>query len=356
MSHTDLRSTTLDSRSLERAIEVLSGAVKEFSPTQGEMLRYQFLKVSLDMVVISYVLMWVRGLFLAALFPRSIFVTVFVVSMIAVFICLLLNVPLMSRTLQDHRKLKSLGVSDVSRSLWKASRRRRWIDRARSGLLVIVSLSFLVVGVSDIVRPVSWFHGVRRYFDYLPEFMFSVLVLLVPAYLVFAAWLLRNQREEMELAANAQQLTAALQGLRREAGAMGNIAVPARLVEQAATVEATQIAEGRRQAIIRGAGVHGRGYAIAFEDKAAEQRAALSRSERLALEELLASLSTGDAQVQGVRGSTTRVSRKVSDGGPGRSDVEVEYVLEASASVIRISAVNRVGVASLASPAGATSD
>ena len=354
MAHTDLRSIALDSRSLERAIEVLSEAVKEFGPTRGEVLRYQFLKVSLDIVVISYVLMWVRGLFLRDLFPKSIFVTIFVASMIAVFLSLLLNVPLMSRTFQDRRKLKSLGVSDVSRSLWKARRRRRWVDRARSGLLVVVSLSFVVIGASDIVSPVSWFQGMRGYFDYMPEFMFSVLVLLVPACLVFAGRLLRNQREEMECAANGQELVAALQGLRRQAGAIGTIDVPARLVEQAATVEATQIAEDRRQAIIRGVGSHDRGYAVALEDKALAQRAALGVSERIALEELLASLSTGGPQVEETAGSTAHASCTVSDSDSARTNIEVEYVLEASSSILRIQAVNRVGVASAASSAGAT--
>lgn len=353
MPHPDLRSITLDSQSLERAIEVLSGAVKELSPTRGEMLRYRLLKFSLDMVVISYVLMWVRGLFLGSAFPKSVFITVFVVSMIAVFIFLLLNIRLMSRTIRDHRKLESLGVTDVSRSLWKASRRHRWIDRARSGLVIVVSLTFLIVGASDIVRPVAWLDGVRRYFEYMPAFMFSVFVLLVPACLVFAAWLLRNKRDEMDVAANAKKLTEALQGLRRQAGRLGTIAVPARLVEKAATVEATQIAAARRQAIIRGAGIHGRGYAIAFENKAAEQRVALALSERLALEDLLASLSTGDSHVEGKAGSAPRTSCTVSHGGPARVNIEVEYVLDASASVIRIMSVNRVGVASAVSSAGA---
>jgi hypothetical protein len=345
--HADLRSITLDSTSLDRAVGVLSDAAKEFSLTGRERLRYQWLKFSLDMVVVTYLLMWVRGLFFRGVFPKAIFITAFVLSMIAVFACLLLNIPLLFRTLQDREKLRALGVEDVSRSLCKARQKHHRLGRLRSGLLAIVSLSFLVVGVVDMIQRVPWFENARSYLGGLSGFAFSVLILLVPAGLLFAAWHLRSQRQEIDMAANAQELAEALRSLRLQADAAGSIAVPTHLVEQAASVEATRIAENRQQAIIRGAGTRAGGYAIRFDEKAVKQRMALDPAERLALEDMLAGLSAGDAAVAGEAGAAARAICEVPDGGARTDGLEVEYVLDASTRGIRITAVNRVG----ASPA-----
>ena len=124
---------------------------------------------------------------------------------------------------------------------------------------------------------------------------FLALFYAIIAGLLFAARYLRNQRERMDLAASADELRKALQSLREREGAEV-ISVPAELLERTVIIESAQITKERKDAVLQSAASRPKAYAIAFSRDATEQRAALSVSDRIELEDIVADLS-----IDGVR-------------------------------------------------------
>jgi nucleotide-binding universal stress UspA family protein len=257
-------------------------------------------------------------------------VIAFAGSFVAGVFALLLNVPLIRRTMQERSRLKTLGVTALSKSLWKASRRHRWLSRIRGGLIIFLGVLFTLETARAILA---------RKLE--PEDAWLAVFYGIFAIMLFGARHLRNQREQMDLAANAVELKKALQTLRQQVGATGTITVPAELVERAAKIESAHIAMERTTAILQSADSQSGGYAITFEDKAAEQRAALDVTDRLELEDLLAYLSTAghppDTQpVPLARGGTgSRVTTE-------NKRVQVEYTIDRESRGIRITAVKHL--------------
>jgi hypothetical protein len=234
--------------------------------------------------------------------------------------------------MQQRSRLKALGVTALSQSLLKASRRHRWLSRIRDGLSFVLGVLFALF--AGAVSLIGFTQGEDSGF-YMGVFYGIFAVML------FGARHLRNQLEQMDLSANAVELKKTLQSLRQTAGPTGTIAVPAELVEQAAKIESAQIANERTAAILQNADSRSSGYAITFEDKAAEQRAALDVKDRVELEDLLAYLSTvghpPKTQPMPLEGGGTG-SRVTTES----KRVQVEYAIDRESRGIRITALKHV--------------
>jgi hypothetical protein len=332
MKDSSLRQITLDSKNLEAAIDVLSSAASSFAMTRRERITYRTLMVSVDLAIVCFVvtaLTMALGpkeldensmtmvLFLIELFLCIVFVAVGTIA-------LLLNVPIFYRTLRERAMLKSLGMTALHTSLWKASRRRKWASRIRSALIIVFGVPVALIAA----------------ITHEQAFLFATIMALF-VFMIFAARHLRNQREQMDFAANAIELREALQAVRQRAAAHGTVAVSAELIERVAKIESDNISRERKYAILSSAASQSRGYAITFEDRAVGQRAALAVTDRIELEDLLAQLSTTGhppeaPAVSPASGDINARSKTES------KRVEIEYVINDESLGIRITAVNSV--------------
>jgi hypothetical protein len=142
------RTIALDSKNLEAGIEAHSRAARAFGLTLFERIAYHTLMISVDvaawcllpllvMHLASYFIdssyfYGFEGLVLAAL-PLLVFALAVTVGVVS----LALNIPLLRKLDRERARLKKLGLSSLSKSLWKESRRSRWRSRARGVLLVV---------------------------------------------------------------------------------------------------------------------------------------------------------------------------------------------------------------------------
>jgi hypothetical protein len=349
----------LSPNELERIIEVLSSAGQRLQLTRFERLSYRALLVSVDLAIVSFFGFILAGIFIVLSFdpkhaldswwwvPAGISALVFVVSILVGIIALALNIPLLRKTFREGRRLKRLGVHSLSKSLWKQSRRTRWISRLRGVLLVAIAIFILlgmvlasgaVIGADD--------SGDRIFLG------FMALLYAMIAGLLFAARYLRNQRERMDLAASADELRKALQSLREREGAEV-ISVPAELLERTVIIEAAQITKERKDAVLQSAAFRPKAYAVAFSRDAAEQRAALSVPDRIELEDIVADLSTDGAQLgaqaEAVPGPTGAPLRATTSS----EHVEVDCLIDPVSRGIQIIALRHRDQASQVSLSGA---
>lgn len=352
MTDTSLRTITLDSERLEAAIGVLSSAAASFRLTRLERFGYGALMVCVDLAIVSLAVVllvlvtittgmidW-RGETPWILVGLGSFA--FVGSFAGGVIALLINIPLLRRIWRERAWLRSLGVTALAKSLWKASRRGHWLRRIRGALIVVFG------GLSALLAVFYLFKA-----DELKEALLLAPFFFAIAAVLLGARLLRNQREQMDLAANAAELQKALQNLREQAGPGGTIAVPAELVERAATIESQQIVMQRKEAIVQSIGNRASGCAITFENKAAEQRAGLDLTERLELEDLLAELSTASGHAvphQAVSAGGGAASRATAKG----EHLELEYAVDQASRIVRITAVRRISNKASHAAAGAS--
>ncbi len=354
MTDTTLRTITLDSASLDAAIDVLSSAAASFCLTPRERRGYRALMISVDLAIVSLVavvvILVVTMAKLGASGPTVLgklnwFNALLVLAAIALVgssaagaVAFLVNVPLIRRTLQERARLKTIGMTALSKSLWKASRRHNWLGRIRSALIIFFGV---IVAFYAIV-----YLAMSSEFTEAP---YLAVYLAVFAVILFGARLLRNQREQMELAASAVELKKALQSLRQQAGATRTIAVPAELVERAATIESAGIARQRKEAILQGASSQSSGYAITFDDKATVQRTGLDMKDRLELDDLLARLSSA-SQPAGTQAQDGAFSRCTTES----KRVEVEYTIDQASRGIHITAVKRTADEAVRAMGGAS--
>jgi hypothetical protein len=356
----------LSPNELERTIEVLSSAGQTLQLTRAERITYRTLLVSVD-VALASLLGFVLALIFAWQYPATVarnvevswpwwvvgvLATIFIVSLLVGLVALALNIPLLLKTFREGRRLKQLGLSSLSTSLWKESRRGRWISRLRNALILGISILFVVIVVvglvgmlaKDIVAPFS-----RD--EEQTALLIGVLFYAFAAILLFGARYLRNQRERMELAASAEQLREALQALQQRQGPEV-VSVPAEVLERTAIIESAQIKKERKDAVLESAIENT--YAVTFERNAAEQRAALGREERLELEDLVADLSTegaqGETQASVLPDTETPTFRRATE----NKQCEIDYVVDHASRRIQVVAVRpRAGAAS---PNGAGND
>jgi hypothetical protein len=262
---------------------------------------------------------------------------VFLVSFAVGIIALALNIPLLLKTFRERRRLDELGLGTLYTSLWKENRRTRWISRLRSALL-------LGIGIVIVVGMVFVSKGLIEARSNDDRIVFAVLLLFwgVTAGLLFGARYLRNQREQMDLAASAEQLKADLQKRREQDGldaAPGDVSVPAEILERTAIIESAQIRKERKDAVLQSATLRESTYAITFEPTAAEQRTALGRADRLELEDLVADLSAegakGETQATAVPGADATTFRRATE----NKHVEIDYVVDYLSRRIQVIAV-----------------
>jgi hypothetical protein len=355
MSAKATQTVSLSSKELEGVIEVLSSAGHAFPLTPFERFSYRALMLSVDLAAISFILFSV-GLIFGLSSPEvseksspetpmgpfgwltilSLFVLS--VSFLVGIVSLVLNIPVLLKTFRERAKLKELGLSSLSQSLWKESQRSRWIGRVRGMVLIVFSIYFLYASLSSLVSLMyANFESDFESGDSAKTvFTFTGAFAMLFGGLLFAGRYLRNQRERIESTASAEELRKALESLRRRAGEAGVVSVPAELLQQTAKIESTQIAKERKDAILESVAIRPTGYTIAFDRDATEQRAKLGVGDRVELEDFVAQLSTElepqTGAVAGAKGLTLRGTTK-------SKHLEIEYVIDHASRGIRINAV-----------------
>jgi hypothetical protein len=336
---------TVSSKELESAIEVLSSAKASLQLTRFQRLAYQALVISVDAAAASTIVVL---LFLSNRgdFWNMVIGLVFGVSVIVGVVALALNVPLFFKVLRERARLKKLGLSSLSRSLWKESRRRRWIRRIRGAVLTAIAIFYVVIFV------VGLFVGDRKGGDL--GFVLGALFVATLAAVLFSARYLQNQRERMDLTASAEELRNALVSLQRRAGKAEAVSVPSEFLEQAAKIETAQIAKERRDAVLQSVAVPSEEYAVVFHRDAVEQRASLSIEDRVELEDLVEQLSAHPAELEAQAAATAGAEDATLRGTIKSKRVEIEYVIDQASRRIRINAVQQGGVSARTSPKGAS--
>jgi hypothetical protein len=332
------RTIELDRNDFDKSIEVLSSA-KTLQLTRFQRLSYRALLVSVDVAATSYLAYQVINPFaphepsLIYLIPIAMWLAI-LVGLVA----LALNIPLFLRAFRERTRLKNLGLSSLSKSLWKESRRGRWISRIRGAVLITAAI--LLIGDS--------FIAILAFFYFTPASATPLIMGLILLFLVFILFVgtryLQIQRERMDLTANAEELRKAFQSLRQRAGKTEVVTVPSELVEQTAKIESAQIAEERKEAILESVSSRPTGYAIAFDRDAAEQRATLDVADRIELADLVAQLSIAGMQLKPRQGTQRDKTES--------NQVEIDYVIDNASRSIRVIAVRHVREVTPASVSG----
>ncbi|PXW83892.1 hypothetical protein C8R34_12530 [Nitrosomonas sp. Nm84] len=367
------RTVNLDSQSLDKVIKALSDVVKDFSLTRRERISYWGLMLSADLAIAHFLItfIWLFGsIFVLNFVDKSIVdptVTpsdwfknvlglLFLLSLLALFLSTLVGVPsllfsisLICKTFRERAKLELLGITELTKSLWKESRRSRWLSRLRSGFLVFI-IAYMIIGAVSVsisvkaltLRPdlASELESALHPLGIIDSGRIAVGVAVWLAIMLFIARYLRNQREQIDLAANAGQLRSVLEKMLQHAGVAGKVEVPAEFIEQAAKIESVQIARTRKTAILKSADIRISGYyAIMFEEGAARQRSMLGIADRIELQDLEAKLSTEDVESFSSLGSLSQgvetILRSLTESGR----VEIEFVINRENRIIRVTAV-----------------
>ena len=360
MTDSSNRTYTLDPEHLGLAIEVLKRAGESFGLTRRERIGYRALIISGDLGLVSLALLVIIIILTFPsllrnpsadpewwmLVPFGLASLMFLVSAVGGALSLLLNFPLFLKTWRERAELKRLGLRNLSKSLWRAGRKHRWLQRVRGALLLFVGafllLIFLLTPFALLSKEFSkeFFgdstrHGMGRGVSTVAV----VVVYALPALTMLGARYLRNCREQIALVANAEKLEESLSELRLNAGDGRAIKIPADTLQQVARIESSQIMQERKTAILESVGSERSGYSVSFAREAAEQKSALDRADRIELEDLLEQLSTGmlrgEADVRGT-GEVNRVRT-------ASASVEIEYATDEPRRAIHVVAVRRIG-------------
>jgi hypothetical protein len=372
------RTIALDSKNLQGGIEALSSAARAFQLTPFERGAHRALMVSVDVAVGSFVafvaligiiaILAARGLepkdftpvqqaFVFA--PLAASTVAFAFAVVVGTVSLALNIPLLRKFYRERARLKELGLSSLSESLWKESRRGRWISRARGVLLTVVGIFMffgffggVVASLVGLMTPTQMTEFEGEIESEWEFWLWGALFYATMAVLIFSARYLQNQRERMELTASAEELKKALETLRQHAGNSEVVPVPSELLEQAARIESAQIAKERKDAVLQSVAARPTGYAITFDPDAAKDRATLGVADRVELEDLVAQLSTGGAQFESQPGAVAGAEGATLRGITKSQRVECDYVIDQASHGIRIIAVRHGGGGSHSSPNG----
>lgn len=333
------RKVSVDREELDTAIDVLSSAAQAIRFSLFERFVYKLLILSVDVFVTSSIVIFT----ITPYNYQPLVAYILFISGATAIIALMLNIPLLLRAIRENTRLKRLGLDSLSKSLWKESRRGRWIDWVRQ--LVLVAFGFILLFI---------LLGSSLQFSFTTQeneeavSLAIIIILVILTSLVFGAGYLRAQRERLDLISSSKALQNALISLRRRGGTARMVSVPSELLEQAAKIEAIQIAKERKDAILQSVAFRSEGYAIAFGRDAAKQRAKLGVADRIELEDLVAQLSTDSAPHESETGAaagekspdTTLRKRTKSE------RIELEYLVDASARNIRIVAVRHTDISS----------
>ena len=129
--------TTLDSKALESGIEALSRAARTFRLTRFEVVAYRALMVSVNVAFWGLVVLVLLGaLAVSGRVDVELYghigAAVVIVGVGVATISLVLNIPLAYKLYRERARLRKLGLASLSKSLWKESRRRKWISTTAS--------------------------------------------------------------------------------------------------------------------------------------------------------------------------------------------------------------------------------
>lgn len=340
--HPSLRTIDLDSRGVDAAIDALSSAVKSFSLKPRQRMIYRTLMATVDFGAVALLLPWLLYLVNTCsaawhfgtgdgwrdvkTFLASATALLLAGSLLSGMLVSLFAWPLFRLVWRERSRLKSLGLDSLSTTLWKASRKNpAWS-----------SLRGVVLALLGVVYTGGAFYNLFGWVAQKDSLSLVAVPLCVWVGILFlGAGLLRDQKEQLELASQAVELKKALQSLRHGVGANGMVAVPADIVERAAMIECVQVAKDREIAILGNAGKQSLGYAIVYLPEPLAQRAHLTEEDRLELEDLLVRLSAaGNApnaqSAQDVQGESMSVVQLATAG------VEVAYTIEETARTITI--------------------
>jgi hypothetical protein len=208
----------LSSNELERTIGVLSSAAQTLQLTRFERLSYLALMLSADVATVSLIVsiplsslkLSYRDLSPAPIFVSAsftVFTLLFALSIFIGTVSLILTIPLFVKVMREQARLKTLGLSSLSKSLWIESRRRRWLSRARGCLLTGTGLLLLCFAV---IFGMVWLFGKKEEGDLSFLMIFLAVFYGLIAGFVLTARYLRNLRERIDLTANANELRSAL--------------------------------------------------------------------------------------------------------------------------------------------------
>jgi hypothetical protein len=344
------RTISLSSKELDSAIEVLSSAAQSLQLTLFERLSYRALLISVDVAIVSCIVAMIL-LFLRPPEPSRIpeYGAVFVATMISIvafsvsilvgIVSVALNIPLLRKAFRERTRLQQLGLSSLSQSLWKESRRSRWISRVRGALLIVVGVFSSVVVVAIFGAALV---GEANREDRIALFSIALFWAIIAA-LMFTSRYLGNQRERMALTTDATELRKALQSLRQRVGTTGVVSVPSEFLEQTAKIESAQIAEQRKDAVLQSTTFRPNAYAVVFDRDATEQRATLGVADRVELEDLVAHFSTDGARLESDAGAGVDAKAVLLRATTESKRVEIEYVIDHVSHGIRIIAVRHGG-------------
>lgn len=278
----------LSSIELDGAIDALSRAGQTFRLTSFERRTYLGLLISVDVAAAGMVL-GLLCLVVNALLAGLILLGAIVATVVGI-ILLALNIPLFRKVFRERKSLQERGLTALSQSLWKESRRGRWIRWLREATLIAMSVILAVILALAAVGGVI--EGKLEDAGFIVGFTYLALA----AALIASAQYLRIQAQRLELVSNADALRKSLQSLRSHAHG-GTVSVPAEFLERTARIESAEIRAQRRDAVLQSDAFRPNAYAVTFHRDAAEQKAALSLDDRLELEDLVAQLSTGGAEL-----------------------------------------------------------
>jgi hypothetical protein len=339
------RTYTLDSEGLRGAIEVLKRA-ESLGLTGRERIGYHVLIKSVDIGIIG--LVWIFICFiLGSLFPLHISTTTLLwlvalgvlllfVSAVGGIGSMMFNILLFRKAWYEQAELKKLGLTNLSKSLWKAGRKHRWLHRGRGPILILISTVQLLIAVPFFLS--VGFLGLNEAMGWALSVAIALFLILC-ALTILGAQYLRNWREQIELVSNAGKLQDALRELQNHTGDHAAVMVPSNIMEQVTRIESSQIAQERKMAILESAGSERSGYAVRFTPEAAEQKSALDMAHRIKLEDLLEQLSTGllhgEANVRG--------AGEISQARITNAPVEIEYSTDKPGHQIRVVAVRQIG-------------
>jgi hypothetical protein len=356
----------LERNDLDKSIEVLSSAAQALQLTRFQSLSYRALMLSVDVATVTLATVMLSVLFLSFLVLEGttqlqswtqsrdlaweligFSVLCAGLSIFIGLVSLVLNIPLFVRVLREGARLKKLGLSSLSKSLWIEGRRSRWMRRARSYLLI--GMGVFLMGTGIIMSITGWesvYPEDRKFF--LVGAVFVVLI----GVLLLAARYLRNQRERIDLTANAEELRKTLQSLRQRAGDVEVVTVPSELLEQSAKIESVQIAKQRKEAILQSIDSPSKEYAIAFDRSAVEGRATLGIADRVELEDLVEQLSAEAAELepQAPAGAGANTALRAAT---KTKRVKVDYLIDQASKYIRITAVRQAEAGSTTPESGA---
>lgn len=356
MSDSPAETIALDSHGMDGAIAALSSAAVSFGLNTRQRFMYRALMINVDLGAAALVFMWLlqlAGWCGGTWWPevtldlrdlhksvQDVVVWLFLGSLVSGLLAFLLGAPTIKSVFRERERLEALGLDALVTSFWRVRRKHSFWSGLREAVLACLGAVYALGAVVSIVRWVL--HRETMLLLIVPSAMFLAALFL-------GAWILRVQKEKIELAAEAVQLKQALLSLRERKDSHDLVPVPVEVVRQAAMIESAHAAKDRQAAILQDAGKESPGYAIAFSPECLEQRNMLNRDERLELEELLVDLGASGAALPGVEVEASVTPQAFVVRTAGRR-VTVEFSIDKETRTLLITRLRYVSIAATPRP------